>query len=65
MIKVAEAVSGEVALEKLIDTLMRIAIEHAGAGGVCSSCRKASRYGSRPRPRPPAIPSLSARRKRA
>ncbi|NML60992.1 AAA family ATPase [Massilia sp. RP-1-19] len=31
VIKVSEAVSGEIVLEKLIDTLMRIAIEHAGA----------------------------------
>jgi PAS domain S-box-containing protein len=31
VIKVSQAVSGEMVLEKLIDTLMRIAIEHAGA----------------------------------
>jgi PAS domain S-box-containing protein len=31
VIKVSEAVSGEIILEKLIDTLMRKAIEHAGA----------------------------------
>ncbi|WP_228486865.1 sigma 54-interacting transcriptional regulator [Paludibaculum fermentans] len=31
MIKVSEAVAGEIVLEKLIDTLMRTAIEHAGA----------------------------------
>src|SRR3989441_7850863 len=30
-IKVSEAISGEIVLEKLIDTLMRTAIEHAGA----------------------------------
>src|SRR4029434_3503393 len=30
VIKVSEAVSGEIVLEKLIDTLMRAAIEHAG-----------------------------------
>ncbi len=30
-IEVSEAVSGEIVLEKLIDTLMRAAIEHAGA----------------------------------
>jgi GAF domain-containing protein len=29
--KVSQAVSGEIVLEKLIDTLMRTAIEHAGA----------------------------------
>ncbi|MBR0697835.1 ATP-binding sensor histidine kinase [Bradyrhizobium lablabi] len=32
VIRVSEAVSGEIVLEKLIDTLMRTAIEHAGAG---------------------------------
>ena len=31
MIKVSEAVSGEIVLERLIDTIMRTAIEHAGA----------------------------------
>jgi PAS domain S-box-containing protein len=31
VIKVSEAVSGEIVLEKLVDTLMRTAIEHAGA----------------------------------
>ena len=31
MIKVSQAVSGEIVLEKLLDTLMRTAIEHAGA----------------------------------
>jgi PAS domain S-box-containing protein len=31
VIKVSEAVSGEIVLEKLLDTLMRMAIEHAGA----------------------------------
>jgi PAS domain S-box-containing protein len=32
VIKVSQTVSGETVLEKLIDTLMRMAIEHAGAG---------------------------------
>ena len=31
MIKVSQAVSGEIVLEKLLETLMRAAIEHAGA----------------------------------
>jgi PAS domain S-box-containing protein len=31
VVKVSEVVSGEIVLEKLIDTLMRTAIEHAGA----------------------------------
>ncbi|MGY3455509.1 tetratricopeptide (TPR) repeat protein [Bradyrhizobium sp. LM3.4] len=32
VIKISQAVSGEIVLEKLIDTLMRTAIEYAGAG---------------------------------
>ena len=32
VLKVSQAVSGEIVLEKLIDTLLRTAIEHAGAG---------------------------------
>jgi PAS domain S-box-containing protein len=31
VVKVSQAVSGEIVLEKLIDTLMRTAVEHAGA----------------------------------
>jgi len=31
VIKVSQAISGEIVLEKLVETLMRIAIEHAGA----------------------------------
>ena len=31
VLKVSEAVSGEIVLEKLIDTLLRTAVEHAGA----------------------------------
>ena len=31
MIKASQAVSGEIVLEKLIETLMMIALEHAGA----------------------------------
>src|SRR6185437_2726197 len=31
VVKVSQAVSGEIVLEKLVDTLMRTAIEHAGA----------------------------------
>jgi hypothetical protein len=31
VVKVSQAVSGEIVLEKLIDTIMRSAIEHAGA----------------------------------
>ncbi|TCU64033.1 PAS domain S-box-containing protein [Bradyrhizobium sp. R2.2-H] len=32
VVKVSQAVSGEIVLEKLVDALMRTAIEHAGAG---------------------------------
>ncbi|MBW9116464.1 AAA family ATPase [Rhizobium cauense] len=32
VIKVAQSVSGEIVLERLVDTLMRTALEHAGAG---------------------------------
>src|SRR4030095_11869834 len=31
VLKALEAVSGEIVLERLIDTLLRLAIEHAGA----------------------------------
>jgi len=31
VIKVSEAVSGEIVLDRLIDTIMRTALEHAGA----------------------------------
>src|SRR5262245_38126730 len=31
VLKVSQAVSGEMSLEKLLDTLMRTAVEHAGA----------------------------------
>ena len=31
MVKASQAVSGEIVLDKLIDTLMRITLEHAGA----------------------------------
>src|SRR5262245_28508310 len=31
VLKVSQAVSGEMVLEKLLDTLMRAAVEHAGA----------------------------------
>ena len=42
VIKVSQAVSGEIVLEKLIDMLMRTALEHAGAerGLVDSSARR-------------------------
>ena len=55
VIKVSQAVSGEIVLEKLIDTLMRTAIEQAGAerGSADSSARRraADRGGSHDRRR--------------
>jgi PAS domain S-box-containing protein len=45
VLKVLQAVSGEMVLEKLIDTLMRTAIEHAGAErGLLILCRDAARW---------------------
>ena len=56
VIKVSQAVSGEIVLEKLIDTLMRTAIEQAGAErGSVDSCCKGTSSGSRRKPRPAAI----------
>ena len=56
VIKVSQAVSGEIVLEKLIDTLMRTAIEQAGAERglliLAARSRAADRGGSR---RPAAI----------
>jgi PAS domain S-box-containing protein len=44
VLKVSQAVSGEVVLEKLIDMLMRTAIEHAGAErGLLILCRSGER----------------------
>ena len=56
VIKVSQAVSGEIVLERLIDTLMRTAIEHAGAErGLLILSRKVTNIGSRRKPRPTAI----------
>ena len=56
VIKVSQAVSGEIVLEKLIDTLMRTAIEQAGAErGLLDSVREAPSSGSRRKPRPAAM----------
>jgi hypothetical protein len=53
VVKASQALSSEIVLDKLIEKLMRIAVEHAGAeGGSSSSCGATSR-GSRRRP-PPA-----------
>ena len=53
VIKVSQAVSGEMVLEKLLDTLMRAAIEHAGAERalliLSRECRAADRRGSHDR----------------
>jgi hypothetical protein len=48
VVKVSQAVSGEIVLEKLIDILMRTAVEQAGAerGTVNPRARRASTRGS-------------------
>ena len=61
VIKVSQAVSGEIVLEKLIDTLMRTAIEHAGAAARSADLSHAGlSSGSRRKPLPPATPSSCA-----
>ena len=56
VLKVSQAVSGEIVLDKLIETLMRIAIEHAGAERglliLFSRRRATDRGGSDNQPRP-------------
>ena len=55
VIKVSQAVSGEIVLEKLLDTLMRTAIEHAGAErGAARFFPRGMSSGSRRKPRPAA-----------
>ena len=55
VIKVSQAVSGEIVLEKLIDTLMRTAIEQAGAErGLLILVARDRASASRRRPRPAA-----------
>ncbi len=46
-LKAAQAVSSEIVLDKLIEKLMRIAVEHAGASAACLSCSRATSHGSR------------------
>ena len=61
VIKVSQAVSGEIVLEKLIDTLMRTAIQQAGAErGLLILPRWRPSYGSRRKPRPVEARSSSA-----
>jgi len=64
VLKAAQAVSGEIVLGKLIETLLRIAVEHAGAGRDCSSCSRATSHGSWRKRRPAAarLRSRCARR---
>ena len=57
VIKVSQAVSGEMVLEKLIDTLMRTAIEQAGAERGLLILREAASHGSRRKRRPAATRS--------
>jgi len=54
VLKAAQAVSGEIVLGKLIEALMRITLEHAGADVGYSSCSKATSHGSRRKRRPAA-----------
>jgi predicted ATPase len=51
VIKVSQAVSGDVVLERLLETLMRTAIEQSGAVG-CSFFLARPGHGSRRKPRP-------------
>jgi len=59
VLKAAQAVSGEIVLGKLIETLLRIAVEHAGAGrGTAHPVpgrRATDRGGSDDRPRPGCV----------
>ena len=58
VIKVSQSVSGEMVLEKLIDRLMRAAIEHAGAeGGVLVLVALDPAANCPRKPRPPATGS--------
>ena len=54
VIKVSQAVSGEIVLEKLIDTLMRTAIAQAGAERGLLILREVTSSGSPRKPRPAA-----------
>ena len=57
MVKIYQAVSGEIVLEKLIKTLMTIAVEHAGAERGLLVLPRRTNYGSR-RKRPPTSTRL-------
>ena len=52
VVKASQAVSGEIVLDRLIETLMTLALEQAGAGAACSSSSGATRRGSKRRPGP-------------
>ena len=55
VIKVSQAVSGEIVLEKLIDTLMRTAMEQAGAERALLIVPRGKSLVSRRKRRPAAI----------
>ena len=58
VVRASQAVSGEIVLGKLIETLMRIAIEHAGAQrGLLDFFREGTNSGSRRKP--PSAPTRS------
>ena len=64
VIKVSQAVSGEIVLEKLIETLMRTAIEHAGAERASAdSFARGLSPGSRRKPPPGRHGSRAAARR--
>jgi len=44
--------SGEIVLDELVKTLLRIAVEHASAGRGCLSCSPTTSHGSRRKRRP-------------
>ena len=63
MIKASQAVSGEILIDRLIETLMRIAIEHAGPseGYSSFSCGGDAVHRSRRRPEPTKMVEVTVR----
>jgi len=60
VMKASQALSSEIDLRKLIEKLLRIAVEYAGAGGGCSSFSVVTSRRSRPRPLPSTAGSRSS-----
>jgi hypothetical protein len=52
VITAAQAVSGEIVLDRLIETLMRSRSKTPARNGACSFSLRATGYGSRPRAEP-------------